>query len=783
MERSLKHPDAVFLVHSEKALLDHGRRVMEGQQVGEAVGIVLRIQPLRCLFLPPLIMLVLLTSCIRSPTAPPAQEPTTISLSSDNIRLNAIGQQFLINAKVLDQNNKVIDNVAITWRSGNELVATVNRSGLVTARSRGTTQITVSSGNASVRVSVSVVQEAAGIEISPPLVRLTAAGETAQMVAVVYDQGNTPIPDVAVVWSSSLPGVATVDANGLVTAVSSGTTLITVAYGDVSTSRPVYVVTDDPVSPPPSSDSADDREVLTTFYNAAGGSGWTNNTNWLSDMSLDAWHGVTTDAVGRVTELRLPANNLEGTIPSELGRLVNLTLLHLNSNSLSGGIPSAIGGLVNLNELNLRDNGNLSGPLPIEATAITSLRILSLDGTRLCIPADAAFRLWLDGIGTQSGVTFCTEGTEQAADRGILVRFFDTTGGPDWTNNNNWLSSEPLGAWQGLTTDVAGRVMELNLEGNNLTGVIPHEIGHLQSLRVMSLPRNSLSGEIPAEIGALSALRKLNLADNRLIGEIPSAITQLHSIESLELSQNELSGGIPPEIGQLGNLIELLLQDNRLSGGIPPGIVNLGALKTLRLDENQLTGAIPTEIGTMEALKTLDLGYNEFSGGIPTEIGNLKAIETLNLGYNPLHGEIPTEIGKLITLRHLTIEISYLTGEIPTEIGNLEALETLNLGTNSLSGEIPSEIGNLGMLVYLNLRNNELSGGIPPEIGKLKSLYLLNLRENVFMSGPLPIEITGISTLWRLILWGTQLCAPDNDQFDEWLESIEQVAVDRCPIP
>ena len=62
----------------------------------------------------------------------------------------------------------------------------------------------------------------------------------------------------------------------------------------------------------------------------------------MSDAPIGEWHGVTTDANGRVTELRLSRNWLYGEIPTELGTLINLAILDFNDNRLSGGIPTGL---------------------------------------------------------------------------------------------------------------------------------------------------------------------------------------------------------------------------------------------------------------------------------------------------------------------------------------------------------------------------------------------------------------------------------------------------------
>ena len=51
--------------------------------------------------------------------------------------------------------------------------------------------------------------------------------------------------------------------------------------------------------------SQSDREALEAFYDATGGDGWTDNTNWKTGAALDSWYGVTTEPSGRVTGLDL----------------------------------------------------------------------------------------------------------------------------------------------------------------------------------------------------------------------------------------------------------------------------------------------------------------------------------------------------------------------------------------------------------------------------------------------------------------------------------------------
>ena len=124
-----------------------------------------------------------------------------------------------------------------------------------------------------------------------------------------------------------------------------------------------------------------DRAALAALYNATNGSSWQDDTNWLSNRPLGEWHGISTDADGRVTELSLYDNQLSGSIPSELGNLANLDTLSLYDNQLSESIPSELGNLDNLEYLYLGGN-QLSGCVPAKL-----LDVPSNDGASLGLPS------------------------------------------------------------------------------------------------------------------------------------------------------------------------------------------------------------------------------------------------------------------------------------------------------------------------------------------------------------------------------------------------------------
>ncbi len=345
-----------------------------------------------------------------------------------------------------------------------------------------------------------------------------------------------------------------------------------------------------------------------------------------------------------------------------------------------------------------------------------------------------------------------------ASDRAALEALYDATGGAGWTENANWKTSAPLGEWYGVTTDADGRVTELDLAGNALTGSIPAAVGRLGFLRRLDF--GSRWDETSQQ----------SIDDNALTGPIPAELGSLANLETLDLSDNELTGPIPVELGRLVNLEGLRLGWNDLTGPIPSELGNLVHLRSLVLSSNTLTGSIPVELGRLEDLEELFLWGNAVSGPIPSELGRLMNLRNLSLGGNDLTGRIPAELGNLTNLSWLALSYNDLTGAIPVELGRLESLAGLSLGGNDLTGRIPAELGNLANLTRLELGGNDLTGPIPAELGSLTNLERLDLSYNWGLAGPLPSGLE-LSSLEELDFFVTQACAPDD--WREWLATIE----------
>lgn len=238
-----------------------------------------------------------------------------------------------------------------------------------------------------------------------------------------------------------------------------------------------------------------------------------------------------------------------------------------------------------------------------------------------------------------------------------LSAFYVSAGGDNWDDNTGWDTTmvptpSQLTQWYGVLTS-EGFLIGLSLAENNLTGMLPAELGEISSLQELWLAFNSLSGAIPTALGNLSQLQILSLWSNSLSGAIPAELGSLSQLQRLELHRNSLSGAIPVELGNLSQLQLLYLSDNTLSAPIPAELGNLSQLQALLLHNNSLSGAIPAELGNLSQLHALRLQNNSLSGVIPAELGNLSQLQALYLSDNALTGMLPRNFMRLANLQEL----------------------------------------------------------------------------------------------------------------------------------
>lgn len=152
-----------------------------------------------------------------------------ISLNITSASLSE-GQTIQLTATISPE---TADNKSLRWESSNENIAVVSDNGLVTAKSQGEATIMVKStdgSNVTATCDIKVLKLVNSIALDRTSATLSE-GENVQLNAIVS-------PEVAdnktLAWTSSNEAVATVNQNGLVTAVSQGSAIITVKSTDGS---------------------------------------------------------------------------------------------------------------------------------------------------------------------------------------------------------------------------------------------------------------------------------------------------------------------------------------------------------------------------------------------------------------------------------------------------------------------------------------------------------------------------------------------------------------------
>ena len=182
--------------------------------------------------LPSLVLSLLVLSCGGDGGSAPIVV-ASVSVSSTAETLTAIGSTVQLSATARDGAGGIVSGAAISWSSSSAAVATVSGTGLVTAVANGTVTITASSGGATATATITVLQAAATIVLSPATNALET-GQTLQLVADVQDSGGTALAFPSLTWSSADEALATVDQQGLVSALGKGAVVITAAQDGAS---------------------------------------------------------------------------------------------------------------------------------------------------------------------------------------------------------------------------------------------------------------------------------------------------------------------------------------------------------------------------------------------------------------------------------------------------------------------------------------------------------------------------------------------------------------------
>ena len=717
-----------------------------------------------------------------------APVPTTVAVTPDSVVFTAIGQTVQLSAEVRDQNGQVMAGAGVTWTSSATSIATVSGSGLVAAAGNGTATITATAGAVSGSATVTVAQEVSAVVVSPAADTLVE-GDTLHLSAEAVDGNGHAVAGAEFEWASSDTQVATADDSGLVTGVAEGEAEITAASSGVTGRAQVTVVAPVPTTVAVTPDSV----VFTAIGQTVQLSAEVRDQNGqvMADVPV-TWASADTtvavvDSLGLLTATGGGATTVIATAGEAEGEALVTVMQSAGAVIVSPATDTiAVDDTLRLAAEAFDENGHAVEGAEF-AWSSSNVPVAMVDGSGLV-------RGIAEGTATITATAGDARGTAEITvenpDRAALVALYYATDGPNWVNNDNWLTDAPLGDWYGVDTDASGRVVRLDLGGqrdedsrqwipHGLTGGIPSELGDLSELTELNLRYNALEGPIPPEFGKLANLTLLTLWRNSLTGPIPPELGNLASLSVLWLSNNDLSGAIPPELGNLVNLRNLGLAGNNLTDNIPSQLGNLASLGQLALGSNDLSGPVPPELGNLTGLWSLALSYNDLTGSIPESFLKLDRLGYFNFGENaglcaPGTSAFATWLERIENRDEGpycnasdagVLELLYQTSDGP-EWTNSDGW----LGAPALEEWYGVTADSLGRVRTLDLTRNGLTGRLRADLGKLAEMTRLRIGGNA-LSGRLPSSLSRLS-LVELDYADTELCAPAEEPFQAWLNAI-----------
>ncbi|KAL0672819.1 hypothetical protein Bca4012_000800 [Brassica carinata] len=273
---------------------------------------------------------------------------------------------------------------------------------------------------------------------------------------------------------------------------------------------------------------------------------------YLLDLSGNVLSGALPSHMD-MSYLFLNNNNFTGPVPS---LLEGIQILDLGNNKLSGSIPQFVNS-PEIRILLLRGN-NLTRNIPRGLCDLSAIQVLDISDNKLNGSIPSCFFNLSFGVREDMSRDF-RYGIDFSLER-IKLEFYRFTFVVEELALQDYITKDI-----GIGFEVKKRYESYHTGGSNFRkGMIDYIYG-------MDLSNNELSGVIPAEIGDLPKVKVMNLSHNFLSSSIPSSFSNLKAIESLDLSYNMLDGSIPYQLTSLTFLGVFDVSHNNLSGIIPQG--------------------------------------------------------------------------------------------------------------------------------------------------------------------------------------------------------------------
>ncbi len=240
--------------------------------------------------------------------------PVDAIIITPSAATTTIGRTVQLSARTLDAGGAELFGRSVTWSSDRTDIATVASDGTMTAVAEGRAVITATAEGKSGRAIIDVTPfPVASLTMAPTTLALTV-GSSQQLTATPRDPQGGALSGRVVTWLSGAPSVATVDQNGVVTAIGVGTALIIAtcegqrATATLTTS--LALVASVTVSPLAASLNPDSSVLFTSTARDANGNVLTGRgVRWTSSNSAVA----TVSVSGLVTGMTVGSARITAT--------------------------------------------------------------------------------------------------------------------------------------------------------------------------------------------------------------------------------------------------------------------------------------------------------------------------------------------------------------------------------------------------------------------------------------------------------------------------------------